>query len=369
MKSLLLIEDGLQNLFPRVADIFSYPEYRCDRFLFGARAVATNYQDSAATIVKKIKSGQYDAIVLGNTPVYWNIRKGLFRNLGRILKRWPETRTLLEFEKIIRAIKEDRNKTPLYLFDVMDCPVIDNARFRYLTACSAYFKRELPSNIVNAFLYVSDKTESPDNIMRSALFPSLAQKLRPISIGISDEKFATLSSLRSEKKFDLFFSGAIAKRPIREIGRDALMKLKGDGFRVHISDEHYPLDVFYEFCSQSLICWSPEGFGSDCFRHYEIAACGSVPLRRHSSLFQYAPFRDNQECLYYLQETSNIYEVARNALAHPDRLEMMGKQAQSLVGEFHRYSRLAEYILSHPGRDSAPGTYRGPAMGSIENPV
>jgi hypothetical protein len=182
--------------------------------------------------------------------------------------------------------------------------------------------------------------------MRIPFFSSSIKKLHPISVGISDEKFETLSALRAEKKIDLFFSGNFTNRPIREIGRAALQKLAADGFRIHISGEIYPEDVFYDLCAQSLICWSPDGFGSDCFRHYEIAACGSVPLRKHSSIFQYAPFRENEECLYYMHEGSDIYAVARKALGDPNHLRLMGRHAQSLVNRFHRYSRLAEYVLT-----------------------
>ena len=346
MKSLLLIEDNSRNCYPTLSEIFSSSEFQCDCLFFGNQDPKKNKRTPLETIIENIKSGAYDAFVLGSTPVLWNPRKSAVRNAARFFARWPEINCIYQFERIFSSIKVHGRKTPLYVIDVMDCPVIDNAKFRFLAKCSAYFKRELPSNLINSFLYVSDKTESPDNIMRNEFFASAIGKLRPISMGIADDMFTWASRLQPEKKIDVFFAGNFANRPTRKLGQDALLKLKDDGFRVHISEEIYPKDVFYEFCAQSLICWSPDGFGSDCFRHYEIGACGSVALRKHSSLFQYAPFRENVECLYYLHEGADIYAVTKKALSNPDHLRVMGKQAQRLVADFHRHSRLANYVLS-----------------------
>ena len=343
MKSLLLVDEVFQSRLVR--DIFSGPEYRVDRYIFGARAAEQNHCDDAGAIVEKLRARRYDAVILGNPPVYWNPRKSAARNLARLLKRSAELPTLIGMERILQALLKDSH-TPLYILDEMDGPVIDNSKFRFLPRCTRYFKRELPSNIINAFLYTSDKAESPDSILHQEYFRSWAEKLRPISLGISDEEFESAAALRAEKKIDLFFAGHFEHRPVRKAGRDALLKLQADGFRVQIFEGHYPEDVYRQHCAESLLCWSPEGFGSDCHRHYEIAACGSVPLRKHSPLYPYAPLRENEECFYYVHEKLDLYDAARLALSQPDKLRQMGRQAQARVRECHRYSRLAEYILS-----------------------
>lgn len=343
MKSLLLVDDAFQSRLVR--DIFSGPEYCVDRYIFGARAAEQNRRDQIGAILEKLRARRYDAVILGNPPGYWNPRKSGARNLARLLKRSAELPTLVGAERIFRALLKEA-RTPLYIVDEMDRPVIDNSKFRFLPRCTLYFKRELPSNIMNAFLYTSDKAESPDSILRQECFRSWAEKLRPISLGISDDEFDRAAAIGAEKKIDLFFAGNFEHRPIRKAGRDALLKLQAEGFRVHISEEHYPEDVYRQRCAESLLCWSPEGFGSDCHRHYEIAACGSVPLRKHSPLYPYAPLRENEECLYYMHESLDLYDAARRALGDPDKLRQMGGKAQARVRECHRYSRLAEYILA-----------------------
>lgn len=342
MKSLLLIDEIFQN--PHVREIFSEARYRIDRYFFGARDESQNRRDDIDRIIDRLRANEYDAVVIGNPPEYWNPRKSAVRNIARLQKRARDFPAFLGCERIFRELAGN-DRTPLYLLDEMDSPVIDNSKFRFLDRCAKYFKRELPSNVINAFLYTSDKAESPDSILHNERFRAWAEKLNPISLGISDEEFDRAAAIKVEKEVDLFFSGDFAHRPIRRMGRDALMKLQDDGFRVQISDEQHPEDVFLEHCARALLCWSPEGFGSDCYRHYEIAACGSVPLRKHSPLYPYAPLRENAEAVYYCHESFDIYEVARRALGDPEQLRRMGTQARERVRDFHRYSRLAAYIL------------------------
>ncbi|HSH40312.1 MAG TPA: glycosyltransferase [Chthoniobacterales bacterium] len=342
MKSLLLIDDAFQSRLVR--DIFSQSGYQLDHYVFGARNETQNRRADLRSIVEKIRGHRYDAVVLGNPPDYWNPRKNALRNLSRLYKRWRDIPAFLGFERISLELARE-GRTPLYLLDEMDSPIIDNTKFRFLPRCAAYFKRELPANILNAFLYTTAKTESPDSILHNATCRSWAKKLRPVSLGISDEEFERAAAVKVEKDIDLFFAGDFTNRPQRQIGRDALLKLEADGFRVHISDERYSEQEFHAYCGRSLLCWSPDGFGGDCHRHYEIGACGSVPLRRHSPLYPYAPMCDNVDCFYYLHESVDLYDVARKALAQPDHLRWMGTQAQARVRDFHRHSRLAEYIL------------------------
>lgn len=342
MKSLLLVDDIFQSR--HVREIFAEPNYRIDRYLFGARDTSQNHRDHIGAIIDKLRAGHYDAVIVGNPPDYWNPRKSAARNIARLQKRWREIPAFLACERIFRELARG-GTTPLYVLDEMDSPVIDNSKFRLLDQCTRYFKRELPSNLLNAFLYTSDKTESPDSILHNASLRGWAEKLRPISIGIPDDQFTRAAAIRVERTIDLFFAGDFRHRPIREMGRAALMKLEGEGFRIHISEEQYPEGVFHEYCARSLLCWSPEGFGSDCYRHYEIGACGSVPLRKHSPLYPYAPLRESLECVYYAHESFDLYEVARRALSQPDQLLRMGRQAQQRVHDFHRYSRLAAYML------------------------
>jgi hypothetical protein len=340
VKSLLLLNDIFQS--QRVGEIFAQPQYEVDRYFFGARDAAQNHRDDVSRIVDKLHARQYDAVILENAPTYWNPRKSPWRNAARLLKRAADLPSLLGFERIVRAIPD---ATPLYLLDGMDRTVIDNAAFRFLPRCTRYYKRELPSNIINAFLYTTAKAESPDGILRSATFRAWAEKLRPISLGISDEKFRAASAIEVEKTIDVFFAGEFRGRPVREAGRAALQQLQADGFRIHISEDRYPEEQFHTLCAQSLLCWSPEGFGADCYRHYEIGACGSVPLRKHTSILPYAPMRDGVECFYYIHETFDLYDVARRALADRDRLRQIGLQARQRVHDFHRFSTLAQYIL------------------------
>ena len=196
MKSLLLVDDAFRAGWSATSS--PRPDYRVDRYVFGAREAEQNQCDDLARSLRS-----YVASIRCGHPRQsaglWNPRKSAAANVARLFKRSAELSALLGVERIFRILFEE-NRTPFYMLDEMDRPVIDNSKFRFLPRCTRYFKRELPANIINAFLYTSDKTESPDSILQHESFRAWAEKLRPISLGISDEEFDRAAAVTGRKE-------------------------------------------------------------------------------------------------------------------------------------------------------------------------
>ena len=293
-------------------------------------------------ILADVRRQAYDLIILGNTfyPAF-NPRKGWWRNVANYTKdifRNPNRLAGAFF-------KHRRVGTPLVGVDMEDSPIVDNSRFSVLGQSVCYFKRELAQNPCNAFLYTTSKTQCNGNVLRQKFFQEAIPKLRPISIGVDDETCRCLLKYQVAKKVDVFFSGDCTDRINRQRGLLQLEQLKREGYAIDIVHERLSREEFLLRCAQAHIVWSPEGFGWDCFRHYEVALVGSVPLMQVPPIYRHAPLVEDVHGLYYFVENDHLAVRVRKALLDRSRLVEMGVAARKHVLEWHTLGALSRYVI------------------------
>ena len=301
-------------------------------------------------------AGKYDLVITGSSlfPGF-NPRKGFFRNLANVTGKFIRHPHLLSSGRFPCW----KIPTPLAVLDCEDNSIVDNRRFTELEHAVCYFKRELPQNPCNAFLYTHSKTECNGNVLRTEPFKHWVPKLRPISLGITEAAAAKLSTVSVPKKIDVFFGGKIALRPNRLTGIRQLEQLKAEGYSVDIITERLPHDEFVQRCAQAYMVWSPEGFGWDCYRHYEVAAAGSVPLMQSSPLFRHAPLMDGEHAVYYQVEGDHLAVRVRQALQNRARLTEMGQAARQHVLKWHTHLALSRYVIEETRRTVAENQSSG----------
>jgi glycosyltransferase involved in cell wall biosynthesis len=154
-----------------------------------------------------------------------------------------------------------------------------------------------------------------------------------------------LSKYDLPKKTDVFFSGDCTNRINRQRGLRQLEALKAEGYAIDITHDRLPREEFWRRCAQAYIVWSPEGFGWDCFRHYEAALAGSVPLMQVPTIYRYAPLKDGVHGLYYCVEEEGLALRIRQALQNRTWLAEMGIAARRHVLERHTLDALSRYII------------------------
>jgi len=293
---------------------------------------------------QRFLAGKYAVVVVGSIPSpFLNPRKGWLHRWSGYIGR------SLQIPAVWEAIRAQA-MLPLFAqklvgIDLEDRPILDNKWFAAASHCRLFFKRELPQNPANAFLYTTDKNEDNGNIARQPFFADLIAKLRPISIGVESTILARGQSLQREKTADVFFAGRVANRPNRAVGMRQLERLREEGFRVDTPETKLSRPEFHERCAASYTVWSPEGFGYDCTRTYEAAALGSVPILQYPTIHRYAPLVEGRHAIYYGVEEGGLYRVLANWLSRPEELLEMGRNAQSLVAEHHTFGQLARYIV------------------------
>jgi hypothetical protein len=170
-------------------------------------------------------------------------------------------------------------------------------------------------------------------------------KLRPISLGIPPHLDALLPIAPREKMVDLFFVGNTAGLPTRQRGMTEAEALRSAGVVVDIPDRRLEREEFYARCASARLVWSPEGFGWDCFRHYEAAACGAVPVINYPTILRHRPLEHGLHCFYYPPEPGGLAATVLAALRDKAALVATAERAREHVTRFHRRSALGEYVI------------------------
>jgi hypothetical protein len=301
----------------------------------------------AGAVLRALREGAFDLVACHpptdapwSPAVVWRMARRYRRRVAPLLVR------ALGPYLIGRA-----SAVPLVVLDLADTQVVARQNLALLDRARLYFKRELPADRWKALgqAGAACRPGRPDR-GRDALRARLA-KLRPLSLGISAERLAAIARCgRPEKTVDIFFAGqAEASSTVRADGLAQLRALARRGYRVDVATERLPADEFHARCARARLAWSPEGYGWDCFRHYEVAACGAVPLMNYPTTYRYAPFEEGVHCLYYGPEGDALQRVAVDALRDPARLATMAAAAGEHVRRRHTHEQLCEYVLRAAG--------------------
>jgi hypothetical protein len=310
---------------------------------------------SAGQIAKDALSGRFEFIFAGNNVFpYPNPRKNFFRNYSNLI--WK----VLKHPNLLAGGRFPYSKvgTCLVGIDTEDRPVVDNRFFQILDRSICFFKRELPQNPCNSLLYTSARTEDNANVLNDKRHQAWIKKMRPISLGLPSALHRRYSTLELPKKVDVFFAGDTKNRPNRIHGLKQLEQLKQEGVSVDIAQERLSHDDFFQRCAQARIVWSPEGFGWDCFRHYEVALVGAVPLMQSPTIQRYAPMVDGEHALYYYVEGDALAIRIRQALQNRARLAEMGRAARRHVLQWHTHEAINQYVIEETRRTVSEKTER-----------
>lgn len=251
-----------------------------------------------------------------------------------------------------------KHQCKLVVIDRTDETTIHPNDFRILKGCDHYFKRELPWSSWSAFERLNTTKICIGSASKLPTLQALAEKLAPLSLGVEDDVAAGQNEPPSNrKKFDVFYLGKPYHLGRRlTIDRD-LEDLEKSGLKVFRTDAPLTRVEFLQAIRESRIAVSPGGVGWDCFRHYEIPACGTALLIERPSHQIHAPPLENIEAIHYDPHLS-ILPVVTHWLQDPEALERLAAAGRSWVHLHHSHSalgkRVAEVALApdHPDQSS-----------------
>jgi hypothetical protein len=298
---------------------------------------------------QRMHDNPYDLVVsCANFEPLWRQDRNWLSNAWKCLKKLFFNPSALGFYLLPWILAE--SKVPLAVFDWDDNTIIPRMHWGLLKHATAYFKTQTPRNPYKAFLFQDKRNDCLFNIVRQPVYVDWAEKLRPISIGITvEESWANL--IQTEKKTDVFFAGAAHYSRARTEGLRLLEELRDEGYKIDLlttsaKNPGMSQEEFLRRCSQSWLVWSPEGAGWDCTRHYFAPLMGSVPLMNHPDTRRHLPLIDGIHGFYYGVEDDDLKRVVRLALSDKERLRAIAKEGQAFVRAHHTQPVLADYLIS-----------------------
>ncbi|MGK2961646.1 MAG: glycosyltransferase, partial [Gemmatimonadaceae bacterium] len=123
------------------------------------------------------------------------------------------------------------------------------------------------------------------------------------------------------------------------------MKLQADGFRIEIHEGGLSPSEYLARCARAWLVWAPEGYGWDCFRSYEAAFAGSVPLISRQTIERHEPLMDIDHALYYDNEPGQLTKTIQRALNNRDQLLLTAQAARAQVLRHHTPQALARHVV------------------------
>ena len=263
----------------------------------------------ALQTLRRIRAGTYDLVVVPAVNTSHRGPEAALKRMVRYATRGIASSPLTS--SLIAAITRVR-ETEVVLVDISDDPSVSRESCNLVPTFLAYFKRELyPNRSFDAFGDVD----------------RFQHRVFPLPLVLPDDaiRFAA-----APKSVDVFFSGAITS-PVRDAGIVALKELGRAGFTVDIASGRLAYDEYLARMSRAWLTWSPEGFGWDCYRHYEACFAGSVPLINLPRAQRQLYLTNGQHCIYYDTEKQPLGEVVAEALRDRERLQRIAANARRHV--------------------------------------
>jgi len=294
----------------------------------------------AVEIIQKLRRGDWD-LVFCHPPAQplWDPRRGVVGGLSLLTRLAFRFRTLGTYVARVGGI-------PLIVLDLNDMSSIPAPGVPLLDESLLYFKRELPLDPAKALFNVAPRFRTHKRVATSRFFERNRDKLQPISSGVPESTAEIAKDLRPEKTVDVFFAGSAINSEIRRRGFEELKALRERGYVVDVSSGGLTRQEYLERCARSWLTWSPEGYGWECFRHYEASLCRSVPILSAPGILRYQPLEDGIHAHMYPARSGGLAQKIEAALSDKAALARMAERARLHVLTHHTFARISEHVIA-----------------------
>jgi glycosyltransferase involved in cell wall biosynthesis len=299
---------------------------------------------SAATLAplaSRLLDPQLDLVVVHASP------HGLVEGMVRtIFRRATLSGHCPLFRGLAQQLLRRGTVAPVAVVDLEDSPFILSCNRHLLRRATLYFKRELPAD---RWQLLATAGKVPTRRFRASPdYQSALTRIRSLSLGLPDHILSagSFEPAGEQKNIDVFFAGKLhGSSTVRERGIQELMPLRDAGYRIEIREGGLSPADYLELCSRAWLVWAPQGYGWDCFRSYEAAFAGSVPLISRQTIERHQPLNDGEHAVYYDLEPGALARAVRRTLENRERLLAMAQAARQHVLHYHTPTALARYVV------------------------
>ena len=339
MKQILKLDSAAMNL----AGLLEEGDPTIRKFVFHPDAAEKKpvRWGQVIRLIREIQAGRYGAALFGESShAWWRPGKGLASGCRRMTMDMvfrPERCV----QKLIPWILY-RKKVPFVVVDRNDRPKIDPACFLLYGLSTIYFMRELPPRRLDLFPNQQEVTgvlplAAPQTGLKIQV-PVRTEKLRPIALGIWDKIFAKCAALPVKKTIDVFWAGKWNTNETRRRWVEELHQYAPRHWKIKTFEQVIPHEEYLRLCGESRLFLSPPGRGWDCYRHYEVAACGSVPLMSYPTIERELPLVEGEHGFYFAPEPGGLARCLKQLEAANPDFTKIGLAARSHIDRHHRWS-------------------------------
>ncbi len=236
---------------------------------------------------------------------------------------------------------------PLAVVDIDDSFALPRHSFFLVDRATLVFKRELPIDGWQMFFGSAHSDLPTTRVRRRARLKRWLAKIRPATIGLWHESLPGIPEDRPpEKSVDVFFAGQVEpSSTVRREGVAQLRALAARGYSIDIVEERLPYEEFVARLGRAWIAWSPEGFGWQCYRHYEAPLAWTVPLINQPRIVRSHPLEEGVHALHYTVEGDGLTRALETALADRPRLLRIAAAARAHVRAHHTFKALCARVI------------------------
>lgn len=270
--------------------------------------------------LRRLRTRSYDLVVL--PAIHPDHRFDAWQKLAAKSALQFASRRAMCSQLLLRLM----GSCPHIIVDIRDERHLCETTLRLFPQATHYFKRELDF----------------DRDVEVGIQASLC----PLPLFVPDERF---SPPAQEKDIDVFFAGAICN-DVRADAVKAANEMTARGLRVFIPREPLPFPEFLATLARSWLVLSPEGYGWDCYRHYEACLAGSVPVINRPSYRRCLYLRDGVHCIYYDMHDGSLAQHLVTALADKERLLRIAQAGRTHVLANHTRSAVARSMIAEAAK-------------------
>jgi hypothetical protein len=246
-------------------------------------------------------------------------------DLSRTYRLWDQQRRL---QRLV-----DSTDRPLVVFDFQDSCAIPARFLPFIRRSVAYHKRELPRLPVNAFLHT--ETFAIEPWRNRGRYAAEVAKLRPLSFGALCPVLPPAPN--GPRDIDVLWGGTVENSPVRQHGVRLLRELKAEQPELNIVllEESVSKEAFQALLARARLAFCPDGNGWQCYRTFEAAQLGAVPLLTHPPIWLDEPLRDSEHAFYYDPYGDDLKRVIRRVLKDSSRFDDMSSATRTFVRRHH----------------------------------
>jgi hypothetical protein len=286
---------------------------------------------------REVDAGKFDLVVANNvnrSPFPGNKGWATTASLAARLLTYQHRR--LDSWWAPWIVRHGKSRTPLAVIDSRDGHYVFPWDLPLLKAARLYFKKDL--------MYWPRRALMPlQNYYTEKRIKPYEAKLRPMSMGLDENRFVANPRPMKDRDIDLFMSGN-ENSLLRRLVREKCERL-ADRYRVEVHTKMLPDAEYHEMLQRAKLAVCVESFGGETWRQYEVAAAGAVPLMSWPYTQLHDPLLPDEHAFYFSYMSGHFERTVEDALRDGDRLQRMADAASQFVRAKKGRRLLLNYVV------------------------